>query len=455
MSTSQSRGRRGRFRGALLVVLLAAAACGNSGDDDSGSAAQDDRPGESGDDAMQRSDRPGVTEDEIRFAAFGTSSNNPTGACLFDCYLDGINAYFAYRNSEGGVHGRELTLATVLDDELSRNQERALEIVSANDTFGAFSATQVASGWGDVADAGIPLYTLGIHPTEMNGREQVFASNAVVCGTCTSRSVPYVGTLVDATRVGVLGYGVSEPSKDCTGAMVDSVELYADDTGQQVAYSNDDLAFGLPNGIAPEVTAMKDADVDFVTGCIDLNGMKTLAQEMERQGMGDVPMLHPNTYDQNFVAEAGDLFEGDIVQVAFRPFEAEPGESGMADFSHWMDETGSDLSEHAMVGWINADLAYQGIVAAGEDFDRPSVIEATNEMTEYSAGGLIAPIDWSRQHEVPTQDDPAIHGYAQECYAYVEVHDGEFELVGEPDQPFTCWDGSTRDWSEPEPTDFE
>jgi hypothetical protein len=32
--------------------------------------------------------------------------------------------------------------------------------------------------------------------------------------------------------------------------------------------------------------------------------------------MGDVPMLHPNTYDQNFVGEAGGVFDGDIVQVA-------------------------------------------------------------------------------------------------------------------------------------------
>ena len=108
-----------------------------------------------------------------------------------------------------------------------------------------------------------------------------------------------------------------------------------------------------------------------------------------------------------------------------------------------------------MQGWINADLAYQGIVAAGENFDRASVIEATNEITDYSAGGLVNPIDWSRQHEAPTQDDPATHGYAHECAAFVQVHDGEFETVNDADKPWSCWDNGSRDWSEPEPTNFD
>lgn len=458
---SQERSRwRARVLAALVVLGLTAAACGNSDDDDGGGAAP---PDDNGSDAVgsggggdaSPADGPGVTDDEIRFAAFGTNSNNPTGACFLDCFVDGINAYFAFRNSEGGIDGHDLVLSEELDDELQNNQARALEIVAADDVFGAFSATQLASGWHDVADAGIPLYVWGIHSVEMNGQEAIFAGNGVTCGTCTSRSLPYAGTLVDATKIGILGYGISEASKDCAGAARDAVEMYADDTGQEVGYFADDLAFGLPNGIAPQVTAMKDAGVDFITACIDLNGMKTMAQELERQGMADVPMLHPNTYDQAFVAEAGDLFEGDLVQVSFRPFEADPGDSALSDYFEWMEETGAEPTEPAMQGWINADLAYQGMLAAGADFDRAGVIAATNEITDYSAGGLINPIDWSRQHTAPTQDDPATNGYAQECYSYVQVTGGEFEVVGDPEKPWSCWDGTTRDWADPEATNFE
>lgn len=61
----------------------------------------------------------------------------------------------------------------------------------------------------------------------------------------------------------------------------------------------------------------------------------------------------------------------------------------LADYFRWTDETGAEPTEAAMNGWIDADLAYQGILAAGPSHDRTKVIAATNAMTEYSADGLI------------------------------------------------------------------
>jgi ABC-type branched-subunit amino acid transport system substrate-binding protein len=437
----------------LLLTALVVAACGNSGDDDEDSASPEPTSVDGGESGSGNA--PGVTDDEIRFAAFGTNSNNPLGTCNLDCLVDGIEAYFAFRNSEGGVHGRQLKLTTVLDDELSNNQQRALDILSANDTFGAFSAAQIPSGWANFAQEGVPLYVWAIHFNEMDGNESIFGNAPVTCPTCTSRTSAFAASEAGMTNIAVVGYSVSPASQQCVGATADSIERYGSELGLEVVYTNDDLAFGLPNGVGPEVTAIKDAGADGVYGCIDLNGMKTFAQELERQGMGDTPMVHPNTYDQNFVAEAGDLFEGDTVTVGFRPFEAEPAGSALDDFLEWMEETGSEITEPAMVGWINADLAYEGLRAAGEDFDRQKVIDATNQLTEFTARGLIPPIDWSRQHTAPTEDDREAHGSKSECVAMVHVTDGEFELVGDSETPWYCWDGFDRAWSEPEQRNFE
>jgi ABC-type branched-subunit amino acid transport system substrate-binding protein len=289
----------------------------------------------------------------------------------------------------------------------------------------------------------------------MDGNESIFGNAPVTCPTCTSRTSAFAASEAGMTNIAVVGYSVSPASQQCVGATADSIERYGSELGLEVVYTNDDLAFGLPNGVGPEVTAIKDAGADGVYGCIDLNGMKTFAQELERQGMGDTPMVHPNTYDQNFVAEAGDLFEGDTVTVGFRPFEAEPAGSALDDFLEWMEETGSEITEPAMVGWINADLAYEGLRAAGEDFDRQKVIDATNQLTEFTARGLIPPIDWSRQHTAPTEDDREAHGSKSECVAMVHVTDGEFELVGDSETPWYCWDGFDRAWSEPEQRNFE
>ena len=444
---------RSRFRWLgilLLVVSLVAAACGGDDDDEGKGSDTTKAPGG----ATTKVDAPGVTDTEIRFASFGTNSNNPLGTCVLDCYDDGIKAYFAYRNSEGGVHGRKLVLSKELDDELGKNKDRALEIISANDVFGAFSATQIASGWADIAEAGIPLWTWSIHPEGQN-KDNVWGYLGATCYDCTGRFVPWTIKHAKATKVASLGYGVSQNSKLCAQGLKNSLELYNDDIGASVVYLNDELPFGLANGVAPEVTAMKKAGVDFVSTCIDLNGAKTFAQEMARQGMGDVPIYHPNTYNQQFVKDAGDLFVGDYIGVAFRPFEGKNNEA-LANFKKWMDKEGAELTEIAMIGWLNAELAYEGIEAAGENFDRDKVVAATNKLTAWSGEGLINPVDWTRQHQPPTQDDIATHGPAKDCFVIVQVNeDSDLEVVGDPAKPWKCWPGDTREWSEPVETNFD
>jgi branched-chain amino acid transport system substrate-binding protein len=434
----------------MLLVVVAVGACGNSTGETGGGAAAGGEAAAGG-----ANGAPGVTDTEIRFASFGTRSNNPLGTCVADCMDAGVKAYFEWRNQSGGIFGRKLVLAQQLDDQLAQNQQRALEITSANEVFGAFSATQLASGWKDIAQAGIPLYTWVINFAEMNGHEDIYGNTAELCGSCLRRDFVYAGTLAKAKKVASLGYGIAQVSKDCVKGQTDSVAKFGPNVGQSIVYKTDTLDFGLPNGIAPEVTAMKKAGVDFIMTCIDLNGVKTLAQELERQGMGGVPVLHFNSYDTDFVASSGSLFDGDMAIVTFRPFEADPGQSQLGMFNEWMGKTGQKVTELAMVGWIDADLAYEGIKAAGPSFSRESVIAATNKMTAYDAGGLINPIDWSRQHSAWTNEDVASHGYKQECTSLVRMKGGKFELVGDKAKPFSCWDNSKVEWSQPTPTDFQ
>ncbi|CAO5239865.1 Leucine-binding protein domain-containing protein [Frankia sp. AgKG'84/4] len=430
---------------ALLTTTLALAACSNAS-----STGGTDQPAG----PAPANGAPGVTEKQIRFAAFGTRSNNPLGTCVLDCFVQGINAYFAYRNSQGGIFGRTLAVSQVEDDALLKDQQAALRITTANSTFGAFSAAQLADGWSTITKAGMPLYVWPINPASMNGNDAVYGSAAAPCLGCTRRQNVLAAKQAGGTRIATLGYGATDNSKLCASSAAASVRLYGADSGQQVVYTNDSLAFGLPNGIGPEVSAMKKAGTNMIIGCLDLNGMKTLAQELQRQGMGAVPMLHQNTYDQDFVSKAGSLFDGDYVAVNFRPFEAAAGSSQLGVYKDWMGRAKAPLTELSMNGWISADLAYQGIKAAGASFTRASVIAATNKMTAFTGGGLVAPIDWSRQHEEPTQQDPATHGYKNDCISLVKIVKGRFETVGPAAKPFFCWPGSTTTWSEPQSMDF-
>ena len=222
-----------------------------------------------------------------------------------------------------------------------------------------------------------------------------------------------------------------------------------------MAYINDDLAFGLPNGIGPEVTAMKEAGVDFISTCIDLNGMKTLAQELQRQGMDDVVLYHPNTYNQA-VRRARPATCSRATSSRSSSARSRPTAEGTAlgDFQEWMDRQGDEPTELAMVGWINASLAFEGLLAAGPEFDRDAVTAATNAMTDFDAGGLLEPVDWTEAHTPYTQDDPRPGLGRRSAPSFVKVEGGEFATVAPPDTPWLCWSQTDLAWSEPEPTDF-
>ncbi|MEQ1785906.1 MAG: branched-chain amino acid ABC transporter substrate-binding protein, partial [Acidimicrobiales bacterium] len=149
----------------------------------------------------------------------------------------------------------------------------------------------------------------------------------------------------------------------------------------------------------------------------------------------------------------GDLFEGDFVSVQFLPFEADTEGTALADFLTWMEETGSEPSELAMVGWVNATLAFEGLLAAGPDFDRASVVAATNAITDFDAGGLIEPIDWTNAH-VPFTQATRDADPSSECTSLVRVEGGAFVTVAPPETPWLCWPGDDVAWSDPEPTAF-
>jgi Periplasmic binding protein len=454
------RTRRATAAALVLVLGLGLVACGNSGDDTAaptstaGNGGDASAGGESHrDEFVPISGVPGVSDDQISYAVIGTKNGNPLGTCILDCYLQGIEAYFAFRNSEGGIYGRDLVVGETFDDELTQNQVRSLDVVSGNKSFGAFQATLLATGWGDLDSAGVPTYAWGINAAEAANRSHIFPSAVIRCDHCTGRAVPYAAKISGAKRAASLGYGVTENSKVCAQTTAESIEMYKGDTGVDMAYLNDDLAYGLPNGIGPEVTAMKDAGVDFISTCIDLNGMKTLAQELRRQGMDDVVLYHPNTYNQQFVKDAGDLFEGDIVTVQFRPFEADSEGTALNDFLTWMDKQGDQPSELAMVGWINATLAYEGLLAAGPDFDRDKVTAATNAMTDFTAGGLIQSVDWGVAHTPYTQETRDVDK-GLDCSALVKIEHGAFTTVAPPDKPWLCWPQADVAWSDPKPTTF-
>ena len=499
MSSPRNRRRLGKAATLIVVVGLGLAACSNSSDDSSadsseattattvavepestevedadtvpadtapadtgattdtaGSSATTEPEADAGPDLGEFapiSGVPGVTDEAIQYAVLGTGPSNPAGYCLLECYLGGVQAYFDYRNSIGGVHGRQLEISHEVDDELANTQVELLELIGSDDVFGTFFAPLIPSGHEDANAARMPIYTLVQGGPEGAGFDNVYIP-AIFCADCLRKSVVHQAELLGATKVASLGLGVSQASKDCVAATQKAFDQWGPDVGIEFVYANDTLPFGLTNGLAPEVTAMKEAGVDFVTLCIDQNGALTLEQELNRQGMAEIPVLLPQGYgDTEFVEANAELLEGDVLSLFSRPFEANQEGTLVPEMIEWIDAGGYKMNDQAIQGWINADMAVSGLLAAGPQFDRDSVIQATNAITAYDASGVVPTIDWTKQHTRYTGETMLTDGPPVSCTALVKIEGGKFVLIGNPDAPYYAYDSTTMDWTEPTESD--
>ncbi|MGI9578752.1 MAG: ABC transporter substrate-binding protein [Microthrixaceae bacterium] len=420
---------------ALAVVLLASA-CGNSEGSSGTGNTDDDGNGNntSTDGEVVAVDAPGVTDDEIRVTGIAAITN-PLGADYASA-ADGVNAYFAMVNEDGGVHGRDLVLSELRDDKVANNTAEAKGIADADDAFAVLPvATLLFTGADTLVEAGIPTFGWTINPewegTEENPKANLFGqAGSYLCLGCPQPYPPYIAERSDRSKVGLLAYSVPQ-SATCAEGWKRSIEEWGGPAGAEVVFTDSSLAYGTTD-LSVQVQKMSEAGVDLVMTCMDNNATVTLAKEMKKQGLDAIQLL-PNAYNQEFFEEFGDLFEGSYVIIGYSPLETPEDlrPEGLELFEEWIDRTGGKKTENSMVGWLNASAFVEALVAAGPDFDRQKVIDALNEMTDQNAMGMLPGTDWVNYGHTAREPDP--------CAVYLEIVDGKMEPV-EQDEIFTCFD---------------
>ena len=376
-------------------------------------------------------DQPGVTDTEIHVGGVLTDTMNPTGVSYGPAF-DGVEAYFEYINTtEGGVYGRKLVLSSKRDDQLGKNREQAQALVSEDNVFAALPlATSLFSGAQAYVDAKIPTFGWDINAefgSENNtpGPPNLFgAQGSFICFTCAQAGInQWLPTKIHVKNVALLAYNVVQ-STDCALGAKNSFEKYKT---AKVAFDDESLGFGNPD-FSAQVSQMVDAKVDYIIACIDFNGIINLRKEMLRQGL-EAAMVLPNAYEHETIKQNQQFLDGLYVATLFAPFETKPQPPAVKLFLKWMKKTGGRETENAIIGWINADEFVTALKAAGPDFTRQKVIDAMNQITDYTANGFVPPIDWTTAHE----ND-------QDCTALLKIVNGKFKPVfGKPGKPFLCF----------------
>jgi branched-chain amino acid transport system substrate-binding protein len=375
-------------------------------------------------------DQPGVTDTEIHVGGVTTASMDPTGNTFGDAF-DGVKAYFAYINStQHGIYGRKLVLTSKRDDQLTNNRTQVQGLLGDN-VFAVLPVAVVLFTGADLlVKSNIPTFGWDIQAewgSEDNkpGPPNLFAAaGSYLCFTCGNPSPAlYLAKKLHLTRAGTLAYNVPQ-SAVCTVGVQNGFKRYP--VGK-LLFADKTLPFGGVDYSA-QVAKMLDDKVNYILPCIDANGAINLAREMQKQGLKAVQYL-PNAYNHALVKKNAQFLNGDYVLTFFAPFETRPKPPGLTLFEKWAKKTGGSSSENAIFGWINADQFVAGLKAAGPNFTRQKLIDAVNAMTNYTAMGLVPPVNWTVAHSRP-----------QPCGALVKVVNGSFKPVfAKPGKPFICF----------------
>lgn len=437
------RARRLVTTAALLALITAA--CGNSSSGTKGATAhtvpKTPMTTASAADLGKNVPRPGVkgvTDSTIR-AAVITATTNPIGG-KYHQMIDGIKAYFKVINDAGGIYGRKLEVVSDRDDVVGTKNQAETQASLANDNaFVTFEATQQLTGADDLAKAGMPTFVWNIDPefasSPTSDHSNIFGNVPAICFTCISPLVPWIAVQNNYTKVGILGYGVSQESKDCATGTRDAYKKWTNGK-VQVAFYDDTIPFA--GDLKADVSRMKDAGVQFVSTCMDTNQVLKLQKEMKTQNFNAVQSL-PNAYDHDWVQQNGSVLEGDYLQTMYPPSESQPQSPATQKFLTSIKAITNDPVELTEIGWIDAMMFVDGLKGAGPEFTQQKVIDYLNAQTAYSADGLIQPIDWTTGHI-----DPSTHPEVrlkEWCQPILVIQGGKFVPYKTPDgKPWSCFD---------------
>jgi branched-chain amino acid transport system substrate-binding protein len=432
---------RARLVALGVTLLLVVTACGNSS---SSKQSQDSSGGGPGTTVSAADlaknvavNAQGVTSDSIGVVTV-TSTTNILGG-TYGQLGDGVQAYFDYMNSTGGIYGRQLKILKRRDDGMFKNQQTVKSSLSQDKAFATFIATPLFTGYTDLANSNprMPTFVWNINP-EFAGPTNFFGSVGALCLGCVGQGLPYVAQQNGFKNIGVLAYGSTASSKDCGTGIKKSFEKYP---SAKVAFFDNNIGFSQPD-LSSQVAQMKKANVDLIATCIDTKEALILAKEIKRQGLNAVQLL-PNAYDSAFISDNAQYVEGDFVQVQFVPIEADPQNAEQKTMLEWLQKRNFAPTEMRIEGWILANEFVTGLKLAGPEFSQQKVIDSLNQQTAFTANGLLRPIDWTRQH-----NDPKGHpenDYKDDCVAAVKVENGKFVMAtGQGDKPWTCFVGGSQ-----------
>jgi ABC-type branched-subunit amino acid transport system substrate-binding protein len=332
------------------------------------------------------SDAPGVTGDEISIGTVSTVSGPVPG--LGASALGAVRAYVAYRNSTGGVCGRQILLREA-DDGADNGQHRAIVSEMSSQVLGlagGLAGGDAGSGH-TVEERGLPVVSTAISDGFQNAAtvfdiNPPFADVNALIGKYKwlyeqgVRTVALVYLAVDQTRSEI--EGKQKPQMQAAGIKVVNEQALPLST-----LSYDSAARAVANSKA-----------DYLFFLADAGASASMARSMADTGYELKFGEYLTAYGSNFIDLAGDAAEGTSSWIRTLPNEDGGANPEQAAYLQWMGEVSPDVvvDTFAADSWAAAKAFLDALEALRGPITREALLAQLRATNPYDAGGFLGSI---------------------------------------------------------------
>jgi ABC-type branched-subunit amino acid transport system substrate-binding protein len=364
----------------------------------------------------------GVTKSEIKVGNVSQITGLVPG--FGQTGVNGVRAYFAKVNSEGGVCGRKLTLVTA-DDRFQTATNRAETEKLADQVIAFVGNTSVVDdGGAPVIDSkAVADVSLATTPPRVAAKNN-FSPNPIDPTPGAGNGVQRILKYFDDTQ-GVASAAIFYQDAAVSASQVPAAEIAFQKAGIPVVEKYN--VAPTATNFRSQATDMKNKKVDLVYTIAEINAISNLARAFADVGYKPkVPFYGAQTYGQKIIQLAGPAAEGIEIGLIFSVPEEKGSVKGMADFDTWYKRTasGTDADFFAVLAWVAADMFVEALRKAGPDPNQDKIIAQLKTFTAYTGGGIVAPIN-------PAQKKQTV------CYHILEIKGGKW-LKQHPAKGFAC-----------------
>ena len=396
---------------AVLAIVLLAAGCGRDGGTTETTESRTGSSTTSGDFGtlanVCQSGNPsgapaqGVTDTEIDVGVF-----TDTGFTKNPDLVDAAKVFTSWCNAAGGINGRKV-VANLHDTKLMEVRQRMLEACREDFVLAGGSAALDSLGVKDRLSCLLPEFPAQVSQTANTGSDLQVGAGAAVSENVN----PYTGFqdwLINEAypdSKGAIGMIVGD--NPITKVMAEKLDESLTAAGAKVAYNDLYPISGVPDW-TPYAQAIKSQNIK---GLIFYGDFRYLAKlEDVLTGMDyklDWIDANANSYNQTFLDEAkGSLgFQNNVLDMSgTAPLDAADKVQAVQELKDLFQQyaPGSPITFQVLRAFQSWLLFAKSASSCGNELTRKCIYESARAETDWTAGGLVAPVDLSK----PLADQP-------------------------------------------------